>query len=303
VRRVLVTGAAGVMGSRLVRLLGERGWRVRGLVMPGDPLRARIAGACEIVEGDLGDPAALERACDGVELVYHLAAVILSSDPTVFARVNRDGTAHVVQAALMAGVRHLVYVSSASVIYPRRTRYAESKLAAEEIVKRAKGLAYTIVRPTLVYDENGGQEFRLFLDYLRRFPVVPFVGPGTARKRPVFSGDVVEGLARIAGNERALGQTYNLSGGEAIPIGELARLMLEHHGQKKRFLHLPVPLCRALAAGMSALLPDPPLNHYTIAGMINDADLDPTQAMHDLGYQPLGVRAGFARCFPQRSAS
>ena len=300
--RALVTGAAGVMGSRLVRLLAERGWAVRGLVMPGDKLRARVEGICEIVEGDLEDTPALVRACQDVSLVYHLAAVILSPDPTVFARVNRDGTAHVVQAALTTGVRHLVYVSSASVVYPRRTRYAQSKLEAEEIVRRARGLQHTIVRPTLVYDEVGGQEFRLFLDYLRRFPVVPFVGPGLARKRPVFSGDVVDGLARIAGNPRAYGKTYNLSGGEAIAIGEMARLMLEHHGLRKRFLHLPVPLCRAVAAGLGALLEDPPLNHYTIAGMINDADLDPAEAMRDLGYQPRGVRAGFAQCFPQRSA-
>jgi nucleoside-diphosphate-sugar epimerase len=301
--RALVTGAAGVMGSRLVRLLAERGWAVRGLVMPGDPLRSRVEGLCEIVEGDLEDVASLERACHDVTLVYHLAAVILSPDPTVFARVNRDGTSHVVQAAIAAGVKHLVYVSSASVIYPRRTRYAQSKLEAEEIVKRAPGLKYTIVRPTLVYDEGGGQEFRLFLQYLRRFPVVPFVGPGRARKRPVFSGDVVDGLVRIAGNARAHGKTYNLSGGEAIAIGEMARLMLEHHGLRKRFLHLPVPLCRAVAAGMGALLEDPPLNHYTIAGMINDADLDPTEAIRDLGYQPRGVRAGFAQCFPQRSVT
>jgi NADH dehydrogenase len=300
--RALVTGAAGVMGSRLVRLLAERGWAVRGLVMPGDKLRARVEGLCEIVEGDLQDAPALVRACQDVDLVYHLAAVILSPDPTAFARVNRDGTAHVVQAALTTGVRHLVYVSSASVVYPRRTRYAQSKLEAEEIVRRARGLHHTIVRPTLVYDEAGGQEFRLFLDYLRRFPVVPFVGPGVARKRPVFSGDVVDGLARIAGNPRAYGKTYNLSGGEAIAIGDMARLMLEHHGLRKRFLHLPVPLCRAVAAGLGALLDDPPLNHYTIAGMINDADLDPAEAMRDLGYQPRGVRAGFAQCFPQRSA-
>ena len=298
--RALVTGAAGVMGSRLVRLLVERGWAVRGLVMPGDRLRARVEGLCEIVEGDLHDPASLDRACEDVTLVYHLAAVILSPDPTVFARVNRDGTAHVVQAAVLAGVQHLVYVSSASVVYPRRTRYAQSKLEAEEIVKRAP-IAHTIVRPTLVYDEHGGQEFRLFLDYLRRFPVVPFVGPGLARKRPVFSGDVVDGLARMAGNPRAHGKTYNLSGGEAIPIGEMARLMLEHQGIRKPFLHLPVGLCRAVAAGMGAVLDDPPLNHYTIAGMINDADLDPAEAIRDLGYAPRGVRAGFAHCFPQRS--
>jgi nucleoside-diphosphate-sugar epimerase len=296
---ILITGAAGGLGARLVREMVARGWPVRALVLPGDPLRARLAGvACEVVEGDLADPTALARACAGVELIYHLAAVILSPDVRVFARVNRDGTANLVRAAAAAGVRHFVHVSSASVIYSRRTPYAESKLAAEEIVKAERRFAHTIVRPTLVYDESGGQEFRRFLDYLRRFPVIPFVGPGTARKRPVLSDDVVDGLARIAGNPRAHDRTYNFSGGEVISIADLARLMLAHHGQRRRFLHLPVPLCRALAAMMRPVLADPPLNQYTIAGMINDADLDPADATRELGYHPVGVREGFARCFP-----
>jgi nucleoside-diphosphate-sugar epimerase len=296
---ILVTGAAGGLGARLVQALAGRGLPVRGLVLPGDPLRLRLDGvACEIAPGDLGDPAALARACQGVELIYHLAAVILSADPAVFGRVNRDGTANLVRAAARAGVRHFVYVSSASVIYPRRTPYAESKLAAEQIVKAERSFAHTIVRPTLVYDQSGGQEFRLFLDYLRRFPVVPFVGRGLARKRPVLSDDVVDGLLRIAGNEQSHGRTYNFSGGEAIAIGELARLMLAHHGLHRRFLHLPVTLCRAVAAAMKVVLADPPLNRYTIAGMINDADLDPADAMRELGYRPVGVREGLARCFP-----
>jgi nucleoside-diphosphate-sugar epimerase len=299
---ILVTGAAGGLGSRLVRALVDRGHEVRGLVLPGDRWRSRIEGLAAVVEGDLGDPAALARACAGVELVYHLAAVILSPDVTVFARVNRDGTASVVRAAAAAGVRHLVYVSSASVIYPRRTPYAEAKLAAEEIVKAETRLAHTIVRPTLVYDATGGEEFRRFLDYLRRFPVVPFVGPGRALKRPVLSDDVVDGLVRIAGNSRAIGRTYNFSGGEAISIEELARLMLAHHGLRRRFVHLPVPLCKVAAAGMKLVLADPPLNRYTIAGMINDADLDPADAVRDLGYHPVGVREGFARCFPLPAA-
>jgi NADH dehydrogenase len=296
----LVTGACGVMGSRLVRALCGRGWRVRGLVLPGDPLRGRLGGVdgCTLVEGDIQDPASLGPACAGVDLVYHLAAVILSPDPTVFDRVNRGGTAHVVAAAAAAGVRHFVYVSSASVVYPRRTPYAEAKLRGEEIVRGERSFQHTIARPTLVYDESGGQEFRLFLDYLRRFPVVPFVGPGTARKRPVLAADVVDGLVRIAGNPRAHGKTYNLSGGEAISIGALARLMLQHHGGGRPFLHLPVPLCQALAAAMARVMRDPPLNEYTIAGMLNDADNDPGEAERDLGYRPLGVREGFARCFP-----
>lgn len=296
----LVTGGAGVMGTRLVQRLLDLGWQVRALVLPGDPLRGRVAAlGAEIHEGDVSDAASLAGVCAGVDIVYHLAAVIISHDPAVFQRINVVGTANVVAEASSAGVEHLVYVSSASVVYPRLTPYAQSKLDAEAVVKAARGLAYTIVRPTLVYDVGGGQEIMMFLDYLRRFPVVPFIGSGGAVKRPVWAEDVVDGLARIAGARTAWGKTYNLSGAEPISMLELAQLLLRHHDRPRPFLHLPVALCRALARVSQRLLERSPLTLSAIAGIVNDADLDPSEAMRDLGYRPLGVREGFRRCFPR----
>jgi NADH dehydrogenase len=295
----LITGAAGVMGARLVERVRAAGWQVRALVLPGDALRARVdALGCDVREGDVSQAASLAGICEGVDTVYHLAAVIVSHDASVFQRVNREGTENLVREASRARVRHFVYVSSASVTYPRRTPYAESKLQAEGIVRSAPRLAYTIVRPTLVYEPGGGQELMMYLDYLRRFPVVPFIGSGNARKRPVWSGDVVDGLARLLGSEIALGKTYNLSGAESITMRELAELLLAHQDRRRPFLPIPVPLCRALAALGALLMKRPPLTHSAIAGVVNDADLDPSLAMRELGYRPLGVREGFRRCFP-----
>jgi nucleoside-diphosphate-sugar epimerase len=297
--KVLVTGAGGGMGMHLVRRLLETGRRVRGLILPGDPARAHLEDlGCEVHEGDVSLPGTIGRICDGVDLVYHLAAVIISHDPAVFRRVNHQGTGHVVALAAAARVRHFVYVSSASVTYPRRTPYAESKLAAEKNVREERSFEYTIVRPTLAYDEKGGLELTIFLRYLQRFPVVPFIGSGEAIKRPVWAHDIATGLLSLAGNPLSYGRTYNFSGGEAISILDLARLLLAHHGGSRPFLHLPVPLCRAGATLMGALMSRPPLTHSAIAGIVHDADLDPTDAIRDLGYRPLGVREGFQRCFP-----
>jgi nucleoside-diphosphate-sugar epimerase len=298
----LITGAAGVMGARLVERVLDAGWQVRALVLPGDGLRSRIAAlGCDIREGDVSQAPSLAGLCEGVDTVFHLAAVIVSHDDRMFRRVNRDGTENLVREALRASVRHFIYVSSASVTYPRRTPYAESKLDAEAIVRSTAGLAHTIVRPTLVYEPGGGQELMMFLAYLRRFPVVPFIGSGRALKRPVWSGDVVDGLARLLGNRTALGKTYNLSGAEAINMLELAQLLLAHHDLKRPFVHVPVPLCRALAGLAALLMKRPPLTFSAIAGVVNDADLDPSLAMSELGYRPLGVREGFQRCFPNAS--
>jgi NADH dehydrogenase len=276
---------------------------VRALVLPGDPLRTRVeALGCEVREGDVSDASSLAGVCDGVDLVYHLAAVIISHDPTLFQRVNRDGTAHLLAEAGEACVPHFVYVSSASVVYARRTRYAESKLEAERLVQ-SSGLAYTIVRPTLVYEQGGGQELMMFLAYLRRFPVVPFIGAGRALKRPVWSEDIVDGLVRLANAPVAHGKTYNFSGAESISMLELAQLLLLHHDRPRPFLHLPVWLCRALAQALALFMKRPPLTASAIAGIVNDADLDPAEAMTDLGYAPLGVRAGFLRCFPRAATA
>jgi nucleoside-diphosphate-sugar epimerase len=300
-RRVLVTGAAGVLGSRLVAGLLRDGHAVRSLVLPGDPEQRRLAKLGpdhELREGDIRDPASLVAACREIDTVYHLAAVVISHDPRAFAAINRDGTAHLVAAADAARVRHFIYVSSASVTYPRLTPYAESKLAAERLVVERTAGAYTIVRPTLVYDARGGQELLMFLQYLRRFPIVPFIGDGGALKRPVWAEDVVDGLLRLAGNPRSHGKRYNLSGGESISMLEFARLLLHHHAAQRPFVHLPVPAVRALAHCLAAFMARPPLTHNAIAGVINDANLDPSEAIADLGYHPVGVREGLQRCFP-----
>jgi len=194
-------------------------------------------------------------------------------------------------------VRHFVYVSSASVVYPRLTPYGQSKLDAERSVAAETRFAHTIVRPTLVYDATGAQEFMLFRRFVLRFPVVPFVGTGRARKRPVFSDDVVDGLARIAGNDRSFDRTYNLSGGETITLGDLARLVLHLEGRPRPLVPLPVSVCRVVAAVLGRLMRDPPLTPYAIAGFVNDADLDPALAMAELGYRPRGVREGLTACF------
>jgi nucleoside-diphosphate-sugar epimerase len=186
------------------------------------------------------------------------------------------------------------------VVYPRLTPYGQSKLEAERIVKGERRLFHTIVRPTLVYDETGGQEFALFRRYLNRFPVVPFVGPTrgprAALKRPIHAADAVDGLARMVGSQAALGRTYNLSGGETITLADLGRLVLTLEGRPKVFLPIPTLLCRAVAHGLAAVMANPPLTPYAVAGFTNHADLDPSEAMRDLGWQPRGVRAGLAAC-------
>lgn len=295
---VLVTGGLGVMGATLVRGLLSKGFRVR-VLDNSERFRDRLAGCnVDIRIGDITDKKSLAGCFAGVSIVYHLAAVLIAYDDDIFKRVNVGGTSNVLAAASEAGVRQFIHVSSASVTYPFTTNYSLSKRETEEMVRSQDAMDWTIVRPTLAYNENGGEEFNMFLGCLRKYPVVPFIGDGRAVKRPVHCDDLMAGFLAVAGNPRAFGKTYAFSGGEAISIGEMARLMLKHVGEKKAFIHIPVPVCKLMARVLGLVQKRPALTWNAIAGVIQDADLDNSEAQRDLGYRPMTFHEGLEISYP-----
>jgi NADH dehydrogenase len=293
--QILITGAAGEIGSRMANSFRDRGHTVRALVLPDDALAARLGDGIEICRGDVTRPETLGPAFSGVDVAYHLAAVLLCEDAGLFHRVNVQGTRNVVEAAEAGGARHFVHVSSASVVYPNTTHYSRSKREAEDVVTACRRMRWTVVRPTLVYDREGGLEFKLYADFVKRFPIVPLVAGGRARKRPVHVDDLLNGLLAIAGNPVAFGKTYNLSGGDSVTLRELAELMLERAGARKPMLGLPASVCSVAARAWGALNRRALLMEHTLAGLTQDADLDPSDAVRELGYRPIGVREGLRR--------
>jgi NADH dehydrogenase len=166
------------------------------------------------------------------------------------------------------------------------------------MVKAQTAMKWTIVRPTLAYNENGGEEFNMFLAYLKKYPVVPFIGAGRALKRPVHCDDLMEGFLAIAGNEKSYGKTYAFSGGEALSIREMAKLMLRHVRQEKLFVTIPVSVCCMIAFVAESFQKKPILTWNAIAGIIQDADLDNSEARADLGYKPISFREGLQKSYP-----
>lgn len=300
---ILVTGGAGVMGSRLVRGLTAQGHKVRVLTLPGDPCLKRLKGInCEVVHGDIADAASLDGIFNGVKTVYHLAAIIIAYDKETLQRINVEGTRNVVNGSLLAGVEHFIYISSVSAAFPEGSDYAQSKIEAENIVKSQKKMQYTIVRPTLTYGRGEGQEFMMFMESLKKYPFVPFIGRGEAKKNPVLADDIVTGLLPIAGNEKTYGKTYNLSGGEEIKMRDLASLMLKCEGISKPFIFIPLPICRLIALFMEMTMKKPMLSRYAISRIEHEAASDNTEAREDLGYNPAGVTEGLKLCYRYTSS-
>ena len=228
-----------------------------------------------------------------------LAAVLLSDDDSLFDRVNIEGTQNILQVASKNNVKHFIHVSSASVVIPE----LRHTLSPKELQNAGKRIRCSMdnVRPTLVYSENGGLEFNMFLDYLIKFPVIPFIGSGQAVKRPVYIGDLIDAFVRLAAIPEGTGKIYNFSGKNAITMIDFARLCLLLSGsENKPIVNIPEWLCIIAARLMKKFMKNPPLKWNMIAGVVQDADLDPSQTINDLGYEPHDLVEQLRQCFPRK---
>ena len=255
---VLVTGATGFLGRRVVAKLLEHNYPVRCLVH--SPGRERIfpPGAVDVYYGDIADGNALTSACRGVEQIVHLVAVIRERGSRSFDAVNRAGAANLVAAAQTAGsVQHFIQVSAVGASNDPTFRYLFSKWQGEQAVA-ASGLPYTILRPSLIFGE--GDEFLNSLAALvRLFPLVPVAASGRNRLQPIYVDDVAQCIALTLGRQDLRGRAVDIGGPEQISYNDIVRTVARAMGKRRGRLHIPLWLMRLNVAAMQLIMPRPPL--------------------------------------------
>ena len=291
IRRVLVTGGAGFIGSHLVEALVERGVHVVSF----DDYSAGKAGNLDLVRsrpnftevnGDITDPKAVRRAMAGVDTVFHEAAskkTVCMRDPSRDLAVNGGGALILLQAAVELGVEKFVHASTGSVYgepvtmpqtEEHRLRpvsyYGVSKLAGECYVNTFAhlfGLDITVLRYFHVYgpkqesSDVGGVVSIFLRKALANEPLV-IHGDGGQMRTFTWVGDVVEANIRAATRSVSRGKTYNCESGIRVTVADLAAKVLARTNPGLAIQHVePLP------------------------GDIREFDVDNSAIMKDLGMQ------------------
>jgi uncharacterized protein YbjT (DUF2867 family) len=258
---VLVTGATGFLGRRVVGHLQERHHTVRCLVHSPGAERVFPNRSVEVYYGGIDDLDALDEAHHGVDAVIHLVAIIREyrrqRRKVTFDVVNRQGTANVAGVAKQNGVKHFIHVSANGATKEPGYKYLHSKFQGEQEVI-ASGLPYTIFRPTLIY--GPGDEFVNALAGLARLsPIVPVAGPGRNRFQPIEVDDVARCLAMSVNQGNLKGRTLEIGGPEQLSYNEMAAMVARTMGTKRWFLHVPFWSAKVAVSVMQVLQPRPPV--------------------------------------------
>ncbi|MGB0121522.1 MAG: NAD(P)H-binding protein [Solirubrobacterales bacterium] len=236
---ILLTGATGSIGSRLLPRLLESGEDVRCLVREPRRLGDQRVNV-QITMGDLrqlNDPYLLRQSMRGVDTVIHLAASIRDQPPFRVEELNGLATVRLLEAAERAGVKRFIFFSALNATSVQRTRFFRAKWVAEQAVM-ASPLETTIFRPSIVFDQSDP-----WITLLRRFtflPVIPVSGDGRSLYQPIWADDVAAAVINAINKPEI--EEVDLVGPQTLSYSQMSTLVGQLSGRPRRLWHVPLPV-------------------------------------------------------------
>jgi NADH dehydrogenase len=286
---ILVTGATGFIGSRLLKRLTTGREPLRGASRTASV--KNVPPGVDPVPCELTDAETLSRPLREVDTVVHAAAITANlKEPYrgAYDRINRVGTENLVAAAKAAGVKRIVLLSGLVQPPVRPGSYMATRVAMEEAV-RSSGIPFTILQPSVLFGD--GAEFVAALAGVSTWsPVLPVLGPPEMLFQPLWIGDLLRILEECVTHDAHLGRVLPVGGAEYVTFRQVLETILAATHRRRLLMPLPMSIARFQARLMTALLPHPALTPATLElfGFDNKTDLDSVE--RTFGFNPRGFR-------------
>lgn len=283
---LLVTGGTSFVGRAVLRHLSEAGYPVRALLRPVRHSRGLPAGIpVDAALTSLADRRGVRAALVGVSSVIHVGSALNPGSGEEARRADVEGTRNLAEAAIEAGVQHVIYLSHLGADRTSAYPLQRAKAEAEEHL-RTSGIPHTILRTAVIY--GPGDHFTTGLAKLMAIsPVVTLVpGGGETRLQPLWVEDLATCITWMLDDLEGLRDLYEIGGPEYLSLAEVMRMVMTVTGMPRVLLNARPPYLKALSWMAQGLMRDPPVT----AGWVDYLAVNRTTSLDTLprvlGLQP-----------------
>ena len=295
---LLITGASGFVGRYLLRTLIQKHKYKPSQILAylydkekeTDSEKFLKEQKVKIEYGDITKQEDIKKLFKKYKFkeVIHLAAMIKSESVKPFVDVNIHGTKYIVEASEKAKVKKFIFTSTDFVLYKTRNIYRDTKLEAENIVKKSK-LNYTILRPAPIYGPGDDKNFDSLIPLIEKFPIIPAV---RCIMQPVYVQDIVDAIIACLKSKNTTRKEYNLPGGSIVTFKQILLTIAKIRGLKRTVITFPNFIMNTAIKIYEVTVPRPVVRYYQVSKWIMNRPISLEQQKKDFNYNPISFEEG-----------
>jgi len=293
---ILLTGATGFIGNRVLQALSKKNLPVRCLVRkPASSQNPNIT----YVTGDVLDYYSLVRATAGVDTVYyfiHMMGNQPAGEQKKFDELDRLAINNMVRACRQNGIKRIIHLTGIRNPREKLSHHLESRKEVEEIIRNS-GIDHTIFRASIIIG-RGGAAFDILDTVVHKFAIIPIFEWENTRVQPIYIDDVIRYLVECLDRKETLNKCYDIGCSQVLTYKELIQQYADELGLKRIFIRIPGSWHWLSATVLGKLSPvNPNVVYWLIESLHNNMICEPNDLNKIFGFEPIGFKESINKEF------
>ncbi len=296
---ILLTGATGFIGNRVLQALSLKNLKVRCLVRKQKTSRNPNI---TYVTGDVLDRDSLILATAGVEKVYyfiHMMGNQPKGEQKKFDVLDRIAIENMVEACKLNGVKRIIHLTGIRNENEKLSHHLRSRKEVEDIIRNS-GISYTVFRASVIIG-HGGAAFEILDTAVKKFLIIPVFDWESTKVQPIFIEDVIKYLVECLEKKETLNKCYDIGCSQIVTYKELIRTYAEELGLKRKYIRVPGSWHWISSFVLGKLSPvNPNVVYWLIESLQNNMVCEPDDLIEIFGFEPVSFKESLRRSIIQK---
>jgi len=286
--KLLITGATGFIGQKLVEYLFNKNYKIICLIREKSDINFLKKNRIKYIYNYRS------KELNNVDIIIHLAGVINAKTRDEFYESNIETTKKVLDFASKNKIKKIIFLSTAVAKPDVKEDYANTKFIAEQLIKKSK-INYVIIKASLVYGKGDKRHIGALINLIKKYYIIPIIGDGNYLLQPVFIDDLIYAIFIAIEKNEIKNKTYFIAGPKTITFNNIVTLISNSIGVKRLKIHVPEFVLILLSGIYEKFVKNPKVTQEQIKRITSDKIYDISCAIKDMKYNPINFEKGIIK--------